>query len=437
MQLPAEILETAFCYHKKTQSLVLKRTRSPPHSLCWIRITFVCHRWRTIALKLAELWSEVQPDWTEQCIQTMLDQSRATRLTVLSGEKWTHSKPMSVYATFAKHIHRIAELRLDRDSGDVLQILKTMNAPAPLLYKLHIRREHNEGHVLRYLGHRPFADETPSLRHLSLINFIPDLTSTQFSALKHLKLYTENNTERARPSPQAMLMMLSACPSLQRLCLVHMVAQPPSNYDPTNYARAPVSLNRLQVIQVHDHPTQLSYIFTCLDFPDNTQIDVNAVLFDTNDPTHEYTSILRPMLLKMAATTIPHCWERMRMYSCESENTVIQWNRSSLSDYDCLLTLEVNKHSRMRFDRELVNMLATVIASICTVLPIDHVRHLHLDCTLRACDLVAIFGRVPFFETISLANARFKSFVKATRGAVWCTKNWADAYSTTYNVKTD
>ena len=119
----------------------------------WISITYVCRRWRMVALSFQQLWSTVPPNLSSKWVLTFLKRSPYRPLHVSLNVGPVHKKPLRQRVRLGKnprstasiaplpdqtirkvllHAPRIHELQILGKEEDVVRVLKSLDKPTPL-----------------------------------------------------------------------------------------------------------------------------------------------------------------------------------------------------------------------------------------------------------------------------------------------------------------
>ncbi|KAG6373839.1 hypothetical protein JVT61DRAFT_5988 [Boletus reticuloceps] len=150
----------------------------------WINVSYVCRRWRDVALNCPTLWTylcTMPQRWTKEFLarSKQVPLKIQIRITVPNGQ-WMNSTIEKVM----DHVERIQELHLDFPAVYAHTILSKLSSHAPRLQYLKITM----GAPLRQQSFVLFDGNTPALRTLDLSNCPMQLPSLNLSALKTLNL---------------------------------------------------------------------------------------------------------------------------------------------------------------------------------------------------------------------------------------------------------
>ena len=153
--LPVEILHTIFAFsagdsHGHNPNAVARRPRYGPH---WVAITYVCQRWRAVALDFKKLWSTITPDLSPKWIAAFLERSSGAPKHVnidvgpppkkppkkrrFGTKRRPVQKPLMVLPSdvaqeVLSHASRIESLHLEGNTVDVIRTLRSLDGSIPL-----------------------------------------------------------------------------------------------------------------------------------------------------------------------------------------------------------------------------------------------------------------------------------------------------------------
>ncbi|KAF8449470.1 hypothetical protein L210DRAFT_2664781 [Boletus edulis BED1] len=181
-RLPTEILEDIFIqcasdYHCEHDG----RPRSAAPS--WVNVSYVCHRWRNVALNCATIWTYVfitSQRWTEELLARSRQASLKIRIWLLDESRW-----LNTVEKVMDHLERIQELRLDVPAPYNQQVLSKLSSRAPRLQNLEITLEDPSPEWPSL----PFDGVPPALHTLELTDCSVPLSSFKLNALTTLGLH--------------------------------------------------------------------------------------------------------------------------------------------------------------------------------------------------------------------------------------------------------
>ncbi|KAH6917619.1 hypothetical protein BKA70DRAFT_1252701 [Coprinopsis sp. MPI-PUGE-AT-0042] len=281
-RLPPEVLARVFLFcrwnpfsrrSEPYRSYYQEVTKRPgPRAVQWPYVTFVCQRWRAVALDCAPLWCNISFDCSKSWTIVMLERSRhlPLRITVPnhpSDEDQAHAREI------LSDGRRLKELTIGvyyRDREEVSKTIKKLLSPSPSLEALAI---HYSGSTLDTLPPQFLGDATPNLRRLTLINWVPLSWSTRlFSNLTHLKLRLTDTTSRPPPLGNIFLDALQRMTTLQ---LLDLEMQLPEIYEGTHVR--PVLLLALKELVVGSTSMKgLAELLKYSTLPSETRLDLSC-----------------------------------------------------------------------------------------------------------------------------------------------------------------
>ncbi|TFY67014.1 hypothetical protein EVG20_g4092 [Dentipellis fragilis] len=243
--IPPEII-VRFFSHLRAVDIPSKRGRS----LGWIRVTHVCHHWRTIALETPTLWADVVVNLRRGAIEDMLRRAGGAPLVVRDFNP-TESARQDVEA-LASHMSHIRVLDVTGDRHDLLvPLLDQISASATQLEVLRLRTVIST-HLVLAGGLHPST--RPILRHLFLENTLLDWNSLrQLSSLVSLELIDSYFIRRPseptyRLTMSKLISILAAMPRLESLTL--RCCLPPSAADADDPTRTRAILHHLSKLDI-------------------------------------------------------------------------------------------------------------------------------------------------------------------------------------------
>ncbi|KAH9950055.1 hypothetical protein B0H21DRAFT_881447 [Amylocystis lapponica] len=213
-RLPPELISEIFIAHARDR----KDTSSEDCS--WIRVTHVCHHWRTIALQCPRLWTLITLKNTPWVAHSLTYSKNVPLVIELQAVK---SSQLTSLEYVLKHgIGRVCEIILSSVQDQVVMISVwrgILSTPAPALHTF-IMREPAEGGIYAcYVPPVLFAAKTPALRHLELRQCSWCWSSSLFSA-GVTTLILDACHVRTRPTLSEVLNMLARMPQLEHAELI-------------------------------------------------------------------------------------------------------------------------------------------------------------------------------------------------------------------------
>jgi len=161
--------------------------RYPP---IWVAITYVCHRWRVVALDFRKLWSTITPDLSPKWLATFMQRSSYTprHVDIHIGpfsENAYHpaqlplpaiALPIEVIEEILSHVSCTEDLHLSGETADVIRVLNSLGRSTSLT-SLHLDfwdefeysqddDSHEQPDISLILPETLFSGCAPRLRHL-------------------------------------------------------------------------------------------------------------------------------------------------------------------------------------------------------------------------------------------------------------------------------
>ncbi|TFY72393.1 hypothetical protein EVG20_g632 [Dentipellis fragilis] len=220
----------------------------------WILVTYICRRWRSVALDDPRLWIDIPfllgPTWTQE----FLRRSRNVPISVDSDliERLTPAakSAIDIVGIVPRHFPRMKVLRIAASASELVPILPSLRVAAPVLERFHM--QNNDGYQ-PLLPTDLFSQTAPRLRYMNVWRFDFMWSSVVFSGLVELSLSRAQDDTTAPSSGQQnfeqFLIALSRMPALERLTLRHTL---PSLPDDAASDVAFVTLPRLQDFDLLD-----------------------------------------------------------------------------------------------------------------------------------------------------------------------------------------
>ncbi len=245
--------------------LASKCQKNPPS---WISITYVCRRWRVVALSFQQLWSTITPDLSPKWVLAFLQRSshrplylclnvgpirkEPLRKRVRLGKARSRRSP----ATFSPlsnqtimkvlaHAPRIQKLQLSGNEEDVVRVLKSLDKPIPLdSLSVHIRdgycRDISRSGTPPTLPETFLGGDARQLRHLHCwsglhLTFPPWL----LGSVSELTVSTDFSLDK-------LFTVLRQMPQLETL----RISSPFTHFRPSDRALVPIHLNCLSCLDL-------------------------------------------------------------------------------------------------------------------------------------------------------------------------------------------
>ncbi|TFY84003.1 hypothetical protein EWM64_g18 [Hericium alpestre] len=236
-RLPAELIALIFFYYQAMQRAAAKALRQNEYVVpSWLNVTYVCRRWRHIALEIPTLWVDIviHKYWTQE----MLRRSRNAPLildVVLPFPNNSTARPSKFLPTVKlalEQLHRAGELNLVGHWEVLQEVMAQLSVKrAPLLSSLSLT---SQGGPQMIVPPNIFAGEVPPLLcHVTLWNCDVAWDSPFLS--QNLVSLTVMGTYRfERPTNGTLLNALSGMTELESLTLNALPWVNPTSQDFTS-----------------------------------------------------------------------------------------------------------------------------------------------------------------------------------------------------------
>ncbi|KAA1467622.1 hypothetical protein DENSPDRAFT_255629 [Dentipellis sp. KUC8613] len=262
--LPPEILMHIFTY---LTSVDIPDTLYARRNLGWIRVTHVCHRWRTLALQAPSLWVDftfLKGDGTE----TMMDRARQIPLRV---------KMKSTY-------------------NDISRVLDCIRGRGPQLGLLHLIIDLPHRHKALALENALILSASRSLRHLCLKDIFLTWEGLRLSTLVSLDLthhwVDDRGVDRGRRLP-TLATFVSALREMQNLrnLALHQAIRPLDAENPADLAPY-AALPHLSKLRINFEASLMLALLQHIDVPPTTKIRMEFRPLLYNIPRYEVGLLL-------------------------------------------------------------------------------------------------------------------------------------------------
>ncbi|KAH9036013.1 hypothetical protein EDB83DRAFT_2648885 [Lactarius deliciosus] len=314
VELPTELLRDVFlllCV--EDLPLANKYQKYPP---TWASITYVCRRWRVVALSFQQLWSTVTPDLSPKWVLAFLKRSSHRPLRVCLNVGPVHKRPLrkrvrlgprtpaaflpdQTIRKVLSHAPRIQELQVSGKGEDVIRILKSLDKPAPLdSLVIRVRdgycRDISPSGTPLTLPHAFLGGHTLQLRHLHCwsglhLTFPPWL----LGSISELTVSMDFSLDR-------LFVVLGQTPQLKTL----RISSSLTHFRQSDRALTPIHLNCLSSLVLETNSLGLfTTISTTLLLPPGVRRHFTLTLTANSIEGRSWSSFLSS--LKAILTTIP------------------------------------------------------------------------------------------------------------------------------------
>ncbi|KAF5333243.1 hypothetical protein D9611_002779 [Ephemerocybe angulata] len=390
-RLPAEILSLIFLAFYSMSSKDL--TQPVSERVDWLRCTFVCHRWREVALGCAELWTT--PVFAEPALaRTMLSRSGTSPLNIKFNGK--SEAPSEVLYEALSQLDRLSyvELRgVSRGVADLQTVFsRWTNAQAPLLATLRLECPLDREDDFIELPEGFLRGGTQSLKRISLVRCKGAFTNTPIGS--NIASLSITSLQAQPPTQAAFVHLLSQMPLLQQMRLTGGL--PHEEVSPQN----PVDLLKLEVLQLSDTLENINVFFQLVHTP--CARIISLALLDYDD-------------IEMLSSTLSKTSSSIATSSKDSPPGTQKAYQLSLTEGTTYLRLQVL--SKPPASGLSTNSLSVAIAlhedeplpSLRFIQPLDLSALVHLSLhsfsNMDRAEIRSAFGRLPNLKSITLGNA--------------------------------
>ncbi|KAL6307275.1 hypothetical protein BKA93DRAFT_747691 [Sparassis latifolia] len=228
LALPPEILAEIFLEILAQAEQEEKLYYHGGKTYSWIKVSHVCHHWRSVALECPRFWSRIVPTTCPEWVEELLSRSKKARLSVTVDLSTGHvSGKIDAFKLLIENLSRIQQLRLIASQSSLQNIVEFMTGPAPALQTFILTQTGSHMPDLPKTCYPAFPhhDETRRLQHLEIRGPISStaLILPMFPcSLKHLHL---NGGNAYLPSCMSdVLKILETTPLLETLKLERVVS---------------------------------------------------------------------------------------------------------------------------------------------------------------------------------------------------------------------
>ncbi|KAI0045885.1 hypothetical protein FA95DRAFT_1560659 [Auriscalpium vulgare] len=286
-RFPTELLIQIFlcCLQDKP----LRDQRSSRLMLGWINITYVCQRWRDVALDCAHLWTHVSIGMGDAWVEEML--LRSGQKDLYLDDLNSHYSEWSVPEVRRKGLIKQNAYRVRSIDMNPIQpedIIKAFDQPVPRLEHMHLRDSVDMG------GNSVQILNAPKLRHLKLDGLAHRFswTSSELHNLVTLHLSSKGQG-LASTSVGEVIDALHGMPLLESLVLHYCVPHAAPGHASASH-RA-VKLARLRNCSIYGRLHAVAYLITVLCLPADVQLDLDLWMGDNLDVPTE-PNALAPLI---------------------------------------------------------------------------------------------------------------------------------------------
>ncbi|KAI0359852.1 hypothetical protein OH77DRAFT_1419186 [Trametes cingulata] len=221
-RLPAELLITIFQHVQ-----LLYGWPNPSdyrRALLWLRFTWVCHRWRSVALGARLLWAAIyshyefeSTDW----LSAFLERAAGANLDITLHYLEDLVPTLEVIFAYADYVQSLTLILSAYDKHRFPALAQSFPALMPALEQLVIDYNHDESGWESFAEMLPAHGRFPRLRHLTLSSFNFPWTSPVYTCLCSLVI----DYPPEKLSFTQFLIILQACPRLESLTARRSLAE--------------------------------------------------------------------------------------------------------------------------------------------------------------------------------------------------------------------
>lgn len=275
----------------------------------WLSFSYVCHRWRQVAIDSPCLWA--RPQFSIPGLAwAMIERSKGCPLTVeaiLADNGYQEGLTASRRVVQALHhalkqSSRVAHLSIVGSPRYIRDLVERLPSPAPVLESLVIRA--------RPMGHSPrsasvlltgaiFAINAPQLRSLEVSNCAVNWDSPLFVQLRHLSLSAVPAAKRLTSA--AMAVLLRSMPHLESAVLENVLRGTEVPHDDQTS-----SLPNLQIMKLHARSAVCGRLLSSLNIPSTARIDLTCDGVQSTHASQAVFSVLCRWFKNPSASMVDH-----------------------------------------------------------------------------------------------------------------------------------
>ncbi|KAK7691382.1 hypothetical protein QCA50_004781 [Cerrena zonata] len=274
--LADELLTDIFLYVRAVESETSYTHRT---SRRWMRLSWVCRRWRNVALRSQLLWSKVEAsniELAEMFLQRSGTAPASFQLSPMFGP--IESERTRRYIDMiAQHANHIAELDIAMHDPDVMKVFidEIGSFSYSRLLKLSLLLPDKQiiaNPLPEVRFYRSGLDVY--LREFKLHRISFPWTPFSGTQLRRLILQNPDNHTCSCPSASEFVDVLEGCPQLEAIRLHWQGPTLSPHLDMYPEPSRTVKLDRLRNIGIFNEPLVIAYILAHLDFPSSTKIEL-------------------------------------------------------------------------------------------------------------------------------------------------------------------
>lgn len=416
-KLPIEILCQIFYFSQE----------KPSYSLFnWIKITYVCRQWRTVALNSPNLWTNL-PLGYGKWASVMLERSKRANLTVkVDFMNPRHNTRKHLESAF-QHADRFRILSLENGDATVLRdLLSKLPKSAPRLHSLVLSvSAYRSSYYETLSAYTDVCDlpeamlcETENLRSVELKSCNPCWDSHLFSSLSHLKI--DRVSSAARPSTKQFSEMLKRMPNLESLELFDAIP-----VESSGSAQETIHLSGLHYLSLSSLPAEIGTLLRYITFPPSTRVKIVTTTAQVPDPN--FSGMLSALSSTLSSTDKRRGLDGRRLLIGQSDlvkchgvqikassrlETQSDIFQSGLENPDIELNVRYRQHAG-----SFGQFLDSVLRQVFDAFSLDNLSSLFLsDLALGSQIFFDLFSTLSRLESIVSTDTSTDALLKALQG---------------------
>lgn len=301
VRLPPEILGHIFLWYIMVMVSDRDLDYYPTYHHRWLIITRVCHRWREVALRTPNLWTDIRlGQGSVDRVLVFMTRAKHAPLQIKASMGSTDNKWIPAFYQIASEFGHVETLDLTVSPETMKLLTDSIPSSAPLLRSVAIT---NYPHPFKPLALPKFlttACSTPRLEELKVVNYNFNWSESILPrSLTHLCI------SRAGFSPTSpcsdFVAVIRALPSLQHLELNHVFIPLPvtTRLPPISLS---VSLPKLSCITLAGSALDCSHFLDHCTIPASARISLSF----QNSCTRNVIPLIMPVLSAKLSTRIAH-----------------------------------------------------------------------------------------------------------------------------------
>ena len=421
--LPPELITTILIF---VAQMVHDAAGSPRDIL---RVTHVCHHWRTIALKCSEFWSYIPlqarsptfPDVPNPFPTRSGDKPLKVSLSITDTEGNFDTLMKDLEVILPRTSSLLVRFRNDTYSSYIEDALDSMESPAPNLESLTFKSDCFEG--VSGIGPYLFNAELPCLKRLSIgQGILFDSSSACFvPTLTHLNL-----SFRIPSLLPDFIFALRRMPLIQVCRLADLgwaseYCDEDSGIDPSGDL---VEMSHLRNLEISAHPKDIAELCSYLNIPSHADLglmpQLDGVSVQYEDVVQEHSDDLRTLLFWVAK----HHEEKHLPLATKGWVMLISWKKRQRAHQLVLAVSPYSPHNANRITVLLqvhfgsgaalddhTDYWSAVIPGMLSQLSSSHITTIDIGSLPQPGSLDSLLVRLPALESIILSGPQAMSTI--------------------------